>query len=261
MVRAEDVEKMMGLAGELMELPADATVRTKHMLSGLCRLVGADFANFADTLTTEEGDQLKVLTGSMTPWDVGTLDGVVRYFQTGWPHDPICPEIYRRLAQQADPVLTCLREEVVDRRAWEGSDHYHQVRKPAKLDESISAKIRMPDGKRVVNVAVHRCTGERAFGARERLILDLFYRHIARRIYGRVWRETYGKFMGLAPRARETLTHLMGGKSGKQIARAMGISLFSVNDYLKEIYRHYGVSGRGELMAKWNGGGEANGEG
>lgn len=162
-VRAEDVEGMMGLAGELMALPADATVRMQHLLEGLCKLVGGD---------------------------------------------------------------------------------------PASVRAEILAA-----GK----VAVEGSGEERGYGERERMILDLFERHIARRIHGRVWQETYGKFMGLAPRVRETLTHLMAGKSGKEIARAMGISVFSVNDYLKEIYRHYGVSGRGELMAKWNGSREGTG--
>jgi len=54
-LRAEDVDQIMNLAGELLELPPDRVMRTRHMLAGLCRLLRTDFGNDADTLDPRNG--------------------------------------------------------------------------------------------------------------------------------------------------------------------------------------------------------------
>lgn len=55
----------------------------------------------------------------------------------------------------------------------------------------------------------------------------------------------------LPPRLRRTLERLLAGESEKTAARAMGISHHTVHEYVKQIYKHFGVNSRGELMAKW----------
>lgn len=53
----------------------------------------------------------------------------------------------------------------------------------------------------------------------------------------------------LPRRQREVLAGLLSGSSVKEIAVQLGISPYTVNDYVKAIYRRYKVSSRGELMA------------
>lgn len=53
----------------------------------------------------------------------------------------------------------------------------------------------------------------------------------------------------LPKRQREVLALLSQGESIKEIARELGISYHTVNDYTKALYRRFGVSGRGELLA------------
>jgi len=55
----------------------------------------------------------------------------------------------------------------------------------------------------------------------------------------------------LSPRMRQTLDCLLDGDGEKQIARRLGISLATVHQYVTALYRHFGVSGRAELMALW----------
>jgi DNA-binding NarL/FixJ family response regulator len=55
----------------------------------------------------------------------------------------------------------------------------------------------------------------------------------------------------LPPRLRQTLTSLLTGSSEKQIARAMNLSPHTIHVYVKQIYRHYNVSSRSELLARW----------
>ncbi|WP_165975419.1 helix-turn-helix transcriptional regulator [Actinomadura rubrisoli] len=57
---------------------------------------------------------------------------------------------------------------------------------------------------------------------------------------------------GLTPRERTMVTHLCDAFSAKQIARLAGLSLHTVNDHLKTIYRKTGATGRDELTAALN---------
>ena len=53
----------------------------------------------------------------------------------------------------------------------------------------------------------------------------------------------------LSRRQREVLELLLVGKNCKQIASELGLSVHTVNDYIKAIYRRYDVSCRAELLA------------
>jgi DNA-binding NtrC family response regulator len=54
---------------------------------------------------------------------------------------------------------------------------------------------------------------------------------------------------GLSPRMRQTLEHLLAGASEKEVAVQLGLSSHTVHDYVKKLYRHFGVSSRAELLA------------
>jgi DNA-binding NarL/FixJ family response regulator len=53
----------------------------------------------------------------------------------------------------------------------------------------------------------------------------------------------------LSPRLRDTLDALMTGASEKQIASVLGISHHTAHEYVKALYRRFGVTSRPELMA------------
>jgi DNA-binding NarL/FixJ family response regulator len=58
----------------------------------------------------------------------------------------------------------------------------------------------------------------------------------------------------LAPRLRDTLKGLLDGNSEKQVAMKLKLSPHTVHVYVKSLYRHFGVTSRGELLAKCLGG-------
>jgi DNA-binding CsgD family transcriptional regulator len=55
----------------------------------------------------------------------------------------------------------------------------------------------------------------------------------------------------LPPRVRQVLRCLLEGDSDKQVAARLGIRGYTVNEYTKRIYRHFGVQTRSELLARW----------
>ena len=59
--------------------------------------------------------------------------------------------------------------------------------------------------------------------------------------------------LSLSPRQRQTLQHLLDGSGEKQIAARLGVSPHTVHHYVKVLYRHFDVSSRSELLARWVG--------
>ena len=54
---------------------------------------------------------------------------------------------------------------------------------------------------------------------------------------------------GLPPRIHRALEGLLEGNSETQVVRRMGLSHFTVHEYVKTIYAHFEASSRAELLA------------
>ncbi|MCP2357077.1 DNA-binding CsgD family transcriptional regulator [Nonomuraea thailandensis] len=57
---------------------------------------------------------------------------------------------------------------------------------------------------------------------------------------------------GVTARERQIMQHLYSGSAPKQIARELDLSLYTVGDHLKALFRKTGTSGRDELIASLN---------
>jgi DNA-binding CsgD family transcriptional regulator len=60
-----------------------------------------------------------------------------------------------------------------------------------------------------------------------------------------------GSLSALRPREREVLARLLAGAPYKAVAIDMGISVHTVHDYVKAIFRELRVSSKGELIARF----------
>jgi DNA-binding CsgD family transcriptional regulator len=56
---------------------------------------------------------------------------------------------------------------------------------------------------------------------------------------------------GLPPRLQQVLDRLLRGDGVKHIARELGLSVWTVREHVQRLYRHFGVGGREELMARF----------
>jgi DNA-binding CsgD family transcriptional regulator len=55
----------------------------------------------------------------------------------------------------------------------------------------------------------------------------------------------------LSPRLREVLRRLLAGDGEKQVTAKLELSRHTVHQYVKALYRHFGVESRAELLALW----------
>jgi DNA-binding NarL/FixJ family response regulator len=58
----------------------------------------------------------------------------------------------------------------------------------------------------------------------------------------------------LTPRQQNVLTLMLKGQPLKRVAESLGIKFNTLGSYTKEIYRHFGVNSRVELIARFQSG-------
>jgi DNA-binding CsgD family transcriptional regulator len=56
---------------------------------------------------------------------------------------------------------------------------------------------------------------------------------------------------GLSPREQEVIHLLLKGCARKEVAAALNLSSHTIADYVKGIYKKFGVKSRGELLSKY----------
>ena len=106
------------------------------------------------------------------------------------------------------------------------------------------------------NSKLSRQETEEEQARRQREILAGFCRLLSESVLGKEpGRTSPGQGMQavppLSPRVRQTLELLLAGDSEKQIAAKLKISQHTVHDYVKRVYRQFGVGTRAELLALW----------
>ena len=88
------------------------------------------------------------------------------------------------------------------------------------------------------------------FNAHDRLLLHLAHVEMSWIYQPDLLLATRGA-AALSPRQRQTLQFLLAGYSEKQIAEKMRLSHNTVHHHIKAIHRHFSVSSRSELLARW----------
>lgn len=103
-----------------------------------------------------------------------------------------------------------------------------------------------------VFLIVHRRASDPPFTREDAALVSLMLRSIApfadRELARRAERSAHAD---LSQREREVLLMLLAGDSEKQIAAALHRSVNTVHTFVKQIYRRFSVSSRGELMAQF----------
>ena len=108
-----------------------------------------------------------------------------------------------------------------------------------------------PGDRRVVGVAMHRIGRGHRFRPRDHALLAFAVRELRELV-----RRGHFPLDGpapevLPPRLREVLDRLLRGDGVKQIARELGLSVWTVREHIQRLYRHFGVGSRDELMSRF----------
>jgi DNA-binding CsgD family transcriptional regulator len=241
-VRFSELERAMRLAVELRELPRGSELQKRHFLDGMIELIGAKVGIWART----EGVILRRELDFGWACDAERQQFLEYCDSAQWRSlDPTMPALAR---QVPTPTSVFVREQLVDDRGWYRSEHVQRFRREARVDSFLYG-VYAPTRDIAIGFSLHRDWGDRAFSERERRLADAIHRACA--FIHQVPAELPPAVMrGLSPRLRTTLGHLARGLSEKQVAAELELSPHTVHDYVKALYRHFGVQSRSELLAR-----------
>jgi DNA-binding CsgD family transcriptional regulator len=239
---AARVRELLRLLGEMREILDSGGDALQHAAAGLLRLVGADAGGFAlGPRGTLPGDNISQIIAAGFP---SSQEAEVRQLyvaEHGSAVDPAAAVVV--LAQSRGTSTVARRYELVDDQTWYGSDFVNAFRRPWRLDDSIYGAFHDAD-ERFIGVGCFRSWGSRNFNERERALAQLFVEECTGWILRR------GEGDALTPRQRQTLRYLLEGNCAKEIAYKLGLSLYTVKEYVQAIYRAKGVTSQAELMAR-----------
>jgi DNA-binding CsgD family transcriptional regulator len=248
-----DVAAIVRLLGELPVLPGDLLAKKRRLVEGLAEIVGAD----AWLWTTGRGkppDETPMLFsmlhgghgGDQLPAWLGNMGA-----------EPLWEECQTRLVRAMGPGLhaTRTRGELAGDAEWYGSALYRRWYESIGLDDYVLSVYFLPEKEATTPtysaLGYWRRAGRPPFSGRDRCVVHVVFSQID-------WLHRAGTdvpaaddVLRLSPRQRQVLILLLGGDSRKQVARKLGISEHTVTDYMKALHRHFNVSSRGELLAKF----------
>ncbi|NOK37073.1 response regulator transcription factor [Corallococcus exercitus] len=252
-LRSSQVRALVRLVNEAHELPEGQGQRPRHLLSGMCRLLGAD----AGACVLERdfrpegrgGFTAVVLEG----WDGAARPALEALQRMGSACNPAIRSLME-LTPVPGAVVTALRRELVGDRAWYGAPYVEHYLRPSQLDDSVYS-IRWSEVPGAVRgIGIYRGRSERPFDEADRELLHLFHAECGALLGVPEPAEEEALGVRLTPRERQTLRLLLQGLGDKQIAARLGISRFTVNQYTKTLYRRFDVRSRTALIARLLGG-------
>jgi DNA-binding CsgD family transcriptional regulator len=245
-LRWGQVRELVRLVGEAEQLPVSGGVRRQHTLEGLAAILGSPAAIAVVAAPGSDGTPERdlMLEATFSGLESSTSPPFAILQVAGCGFNPAIQGMYAMAGESpiGTPVVAA-EDELVDPKRWRDSPYFVDFVRPADLDHFlIPARWVPPEGAGHFG-GFFRCRGDRGFDERDRNLLELFVLEAAHLL----WPETT---IALPRRLRETLDRLLRGMSAKQVARDLGLSVHTVNEYIGELYRRYGVHSRGELYAR-----------
>lgn len=248
-LRLSDLRLVHTLVGECRELGDDQPTWRLHLARQLGALVGAALCQTGDGYINPTGG---ADGGLFHFWVAGELDpaavqAMVDGLRRSATWNPMVVPYFA--VQDRDDGAARTRPELVPDSEWYRSD-YFEVHRALGIDSTLFCNWRLPGG-RHTNLIFARSPGERDFSARQKAVVSEFHALIAPLISGPLAGHAEPSPAVLAPRERQVLMCLLRGDSEKQAGLRLGLTRNTVNQYAKRIYRHFGVTSRAELMARW----------
>jgi DNA-binding CsgD family transcriptional regulator len=243
------IRSVFRLLGEMRELANDRAAWRNRMVFGLCELLGARQGSVIGLEGFHPGGEMRLIDavhgGWANPLAAAIWEGHLRSGE--FKKDVLLIEAQ----QDPDIVAAKLRAELVPDEQFYAAPLVRELLPMMEIDSHVLGWQRMPGGGEALGLTFHRELGARAFSAKERVLLRLFIEelHLLRQD-GKLG-PTQVEVPPLSRREQQVLDRLLAGASVKETAGKLSLSVRTVEDYVKTIYRKHGVHSRGELMARY----------
>jgi DNA-binding CsgD family transcriptional regulator len=248
-VSASKIRGLLRLMGEGQELALDAAAAEQHLLRGVLDLVGGVAILLVEVFDYRPGGAANVRREGSIGFDEVLRRSVEDQYIRRGNSDPAVLSLleqHAKVPRTRDIVRR--RSELIGDGDWYDSPYFAEIRRPARVDDGIYTGRLLRRPHHAEAIGLYRAAGDSPFTEEECQIVGLFHSEVLPK-FRRPGQDAAG--VELSPRLRETLAALLRGTRRKQIAADMGISVHTVNEYVKALYHQLGVAGQPELMARY----------
>jgi len=250
----KDVRALVRILGATVEI-SGANEQRSYLMRRLAELIGADFWIWGVSPLMEAGKQPVYLfhhNGGFDSPRMARFLEAVEHPDTGEMTIPII----RAMAESGGQVTRSRGQIIPDERfMMSPARPYWEVADIGPLMLSI----RPLPGYGISVVGFYRRPEAAAFGTRETKIAHIVLTEVPWLHHVNLPHQAAASAPQLPPRCRLVLNHLVLGRTRREIAEDLQVSVQTVNDYLKRIYRHFGVHSQSELIARFTRGNGGDG--
>ena len=243
-----------------------------HRIAGRCRELGSDVDAWRHTLLTDlrefVGAQV-IINSEIENFGASTDQDskIIGIHRTGWISDeaeerwkdyaqsiPVerTPE-YPYLSKFSGQTMILSRNQIWGHNTWYRSHTFNEIHRECGIDDYVISICPTNIPNRCTTLWLHKGVGSKDFTDREQGIVSLIHMIINDEIGTYLATADEPKISSLTTRRLEVLAQLIKGDSEKQVAFDLGVTRGTVHDHVLAIYRHFDVSSRGELLAKFIG--------
>jgi DNA-binding CsgD family transcriptional regulator len=238
-IRVVRARAAMKLIGEVYEIGVRTEAGRRHLMRELFALLGCAVGASVHDIYFSPGHRRGIVAATLAGFDSQVTDLFDAHYTMGSAFNPFHRAVMAR-AHEPGEVFSSTDLELVPRSVWNRSPWINDYVRPAGI-EHFMASIRFVGETTIVGCGLMRAAGDRPFSDEDREVM-----HLVNDAVGPLFDAAAPH---LAPRAREVRDALLTGASDKEIAQLMRISVHTVHQYVKAIFRAYGVSSRAQLFA------------
>jgi DNA-binding CsgD family transcriptional regulator len=237
------VRRLVRLVGEVRELARTSADPLSHLLEGMVQLVGGEMGAFGrmprDMVPGSNATQMVFAGG----WSDEVRRGFARLYQRDHG-SAVNPFVSSMIAQTPPGAITVGRRcDFMQDREWYRSAFFNEFGRPWRVGDSVSGFVRLADGR---SMAFTNLRGLRArhYSEVDRALVELLVEQCVAQLFAP------RPVRPLSPRQLQVRGRLLDGAAPTQIAAELGLSVNTINEYIRGVYRAEGVTTRAELQAR-----------
>lgn len=245
-----DARAIVRLLGEVPALQGDLAAQKRHLMEGLCALIGADSWAWATTFRFAP-DEVPLnsgfLTGGFDAGQFAKFQEALEHPDTGILNATLTTEFEKKQSH-----ITRLRDQI-DVSGYFKTSAVYPIWAAAGVEQVILS-IRPSQRGALSQIGIYRRPGSQPFNTRESRITHIILSEVPW-LHDDVLSNDLGSTVTrLTPRQRITLNLLLEGQTRKQIAEHLELSPHTIDGYVKEVFRHFRVHSQPELIARFRSG-------
>ena len=245
----QDVRDIVRLLGEVIAAPGGFPEKRRHLMDGLCGLVGA--SSWAWCMAEFDPDKPPSFIGfEHGGWDE---DRFARYIEA--MNHPAMEMVTRPSSLELQERKTHLTRTLRQMDPAMLLEHSGAGAYWVKADiGALMVSQRPMEGGGISGVAVYRKLGEPHFDKRETRIAHIILSEVPWLHFQGFPDQETREIARLYPRHRTIVNLLCEGWGRKRIAAHLGLSIHTVHGYSKAVFRHFGVHSQAELIKRFTNG-------